>query len=60
MPESNLKDQAVVYIRVASSQQEDSDSIARQREECLSIARERGLTIIREYVDQGRTGHLSG
>jgi DNA invertase Pin-like site-specific DNA recombinase len=32
--------------------------VAKQRVECLRIARERGLTVIREYVDRGRPGHF--
>src|SRR5262245_2668540 len=59
MSERDPETQAIIYIRVASSR-DDLTDVERQREECLRIARERGLTVIREYVDQGRSGHLSG
>ena len=59
MPTPDRDTQAVIYIRVASRHPDDAGAIARQRAECLRIARERGLTVIREYVDQGRPGHFS-
>lgn len=49
---------AVMYLRVASARQEDQAAIARQREGCLRIAAQHGLTVIREYVDAGRSAHL--
>ena len=50
--------QAVMYLRVASSDSDDSSKIAHQRAECQRIAHERELTVIREYVDRGRPGHF--
>src|SRR5690242_17681363 len=58
MPESDRETRAVIYIRVASRHPDDLATAERQRAECIRIARERGLTVIREYVDQGRPGHL--
>ena len=49
---------AVMYLRVASSHQDDSSTIDRQREGCLRIAARHGLTVVREYADAGRAGRL--
>jgi DNA invertase Pin-like site-specific DNA recombinase len=49
---------AVVYLRVASAHKADGSTIARQREGCLRLAARHGLTVIREYVDIGRSARL--
>lgn len=57
MSEESIK-RAVVYLRVGSSHQENRGAIERQRQGCLQIAEQHGLTIVREYVDVGRPAQL--
>lgn len=45
---------AVAYLRMSSEQQDTS--IAQQRQEIIEYARLRGYGIIREYVDEGKSG----
>lgn len=54
---SNRQHRAVLYIRVASAQ-DDLGAIDHQREGCRRIAAEHGLTIVREYVDAARPARL--
>lgn len=49
---------AVIYLRVASSHDNDLGAIARQREACQRIADKYGLVVVREYVDAGQPARL--
>ncbi|HVV12453.1 recombinase family protein [Amycolatopsis sp.] len=49
---------AAAYIRVASQHPEDAGAVQHQRAGCDRIAAKRGLTIVREYVDQGCPAEL--
>jgi DNA invertase Pin-like site-specific DNA recombinase len=56
--EDERKQQAVVYLRIAWAYPDNATAIEHQRAGCLRIAAERGLTVIREYVDVGRPALL--
>lgn len=43
---------AALYLRVSLDHEMDGRTIDRHREDCQRIARERGWTVFREYVDQ--------
>lgn len=49
---------AVAYIRIASKHPQDTGAIEHQRAGCERIAAKHGLTIVREYVDQGCPAEL--
>ena len=49
---------AVMYLRVASTHEADTSTIAHQREGCLRLAARHGLTVIREYTDVGRSAQF--
>jgi site-specific DNA recombinase len=49
---------AVIYLRVASAREVDGSVIVHQREGCMRLAARHGLTVIREYVDAGRSARL--
>jgi len=52
------KRSAVLYLRVASADQQDQqEGIAQQREVCTREAERLGATITDEYVDIGRSGN---
>lgn len=57
-PTANRATHGILYLRIASAQQDSSGMLDRQREGCLQIATQYGLTIIREYVDHGRPARL--
>jgi Resolvase, N terminal domain len=48
---------AVMYVRVGGAQH-DSYAVGLQRRECERIAGRYGVTIVREYVDQGKPARL--
>lgn len=49
---------AVLYLRVASADQQDQrDGIAQQREACIREAERLGAVITNEYVDAGASGN---
>src|SRR4051812_44153882 len=45
---------SVTYLRMSSDQQEES--IAQQRKEVRELAAKEGYEILREYVDEGKSG----
>jgi len=47
---------AVAYLRMSSDQQEAS--ISQQRDEVQKLARTNGYIIVKEYVDEGKSGSL--
>ncbi|GAA2170500.1 hypothetical protein GCM10010403_49230 [Glycomyces rutgersensis] len=61
MSESNKKKRAVLYLRVSSRGQVDTDydpegnSIPAQRKACLRKAEELGMEVVGEYVEPGRS-----
>jgi len=50
--------QAVVYVRVARTDEISEQVVDAQREACRRIAERHGLSIIREYADLGRPAHF--
>jgi Resolvase, N terminal domain len=50
---------AVAYLRVAHASDDSENVIVAQRAACEQIAQRYGLTIIREYVDQGKPARLT-
>jgi hypothetical protein len=55
--ELHREQRAVMYLRVASAQ-DDLGAVDRQREGCQRIAAQHGLSVVREYIDQGRPARL--
>ena len=58
MSTEEIKNRAVVYLRIARGHPDDATAVAYQREGCRRIAERLGLTVIREYVDVHRPGRL--
>jgi hypothetical protein len=57
--EQNRQQRAVVYLRVARAEDGSDDAIAAQRAACERIAITYGATIVREYVDRGKSARLT-
>ena len=46
---------AAIYLRISLDREMDGLAIERQREDCWKIARDRGWTVVEEYVDQSKS-----
>ena len=49
---------AVIYVRIASGDQADRLALERQTSICRAAAKRHSLTVVGEYRDVGRPGHL--
>src|SRR4051794_26699959 len=49
--------QAVIYLRMSQDRSGEAAGIERQREDCMAEAERLNLTVVGEYVDNGKSAY---